>query len=72
MQRLLNWGVDGIITDYPDRLLKLLSSSSSRNRLKTGLHPKKTALPGKATKFQQAIHLEVPTNGGNIHRHQAG
>ena len=24
MQRLLNWGVDGLITDYPDRLLTLL------------------------------------------------
>jgi glycerophosphoryl diester phosphodiesterase len=24
MQRLLNWGVDGIITDFPDRMLKLL------------------------------------------------
>jgi glycerophosphoryl diester phosphodiesterase len=24
MQRLLDWGVDGIITDYPDRLLALL------------------------------------------------
>jgi len=25
MQRLLNWGVDGITTDYPDRLLALLA-----------------------------------------------
>ncbi|HSO27304.1 MAG TPA: glycerophosphodiester phosphodiesterase [Anaerolineales bacterium] len=24
MQRLLDWGVDGIITDYPDRLMELL------------------------------------------------
>ena len=24
MQRLLDWGVDGLITDYPDRLLSLL------------------------------------------------
>jgi glycerophosphoryl diester phosphodiesterase len=24
MQRLMEWGVDGLITDYPDRLLKLL------------------------------------------------
>jgi glycerophosphoryl diester phosphodiesterase len=24
MQDLMNWGVDGIITDYPDRLLNLL------------------------------------------------
>ncbi len=24
MQRLIEWGVDGLITDYPDRLLKLL------------------------------------------------
>jgi glycerophosphoryl diester phosphodiesterase len=24
MQRLLDWGVDGLITDYPDRLLTLL------------------------------------------------
>ena len=24
MQRLIKWGVDGLITDYPDRLLKLL------------------------------------------------
>lgn len=25
MQRLIAWGVDGLITDYPDRLLKLLN-----------------------------------------------
>jgi len=31
MQRLLSWGADGIITDFPDRLLKLLSSSSTRH-----------------------------------------
>ena len=24
MQRLIDWGVDGLITDYPDRLLKQL------------------------------------------------
>ena len=27
MQRLLDWGVDGIITDYPDRLMKILGRS---------------------------------------------
>ena len=27
MRRLLDWGVDGIITDYPDRALSLLISS---------------------------------------------
>lgn len=32
MQRLLNWGVDGIISDYPDRLLKLLSSSPTKRK----------------------------------------
>ena len=32
MQRLLNWGVDGIISDYPDRLLKLLSSSPTTRK----------------------------------------
>jgi glycerophosphoryl diester phosphodiesterase len=25
MQRLIDWGVDGIITDYPDRLLRVRS-----------------------------------------------
>jgi glycerophosphoryl diester phosphodiesterase len=24
MRRLIAWGVDGLITDYPDRALKLL------------------------------------------------
>jgi glycerophosphoryl diester phosphodiesterase len=24
MQRLIEWGVDGLITDYPDQLLRLL------------------------------------------------
>lgn len=28
MQRLTDWGVDGIITDYPDRLMSLLSSDN--------------------------------------------
>lgn len=27
MQRLMNWGVAGIITDYPDRLLQLLAGA---------------------------------------------
>ena len=27
LQTLINWGVDGIFTDFPDRLLKLLSQS---------------------------------------------
>ncbi len=26
MQELLGWGVDGIITDYPDRVLAMLGS----------------------------------------------
>jgi glycerophosphoryl diester phosphodiesterase len=29
MARLLNWGVSGIITDYPDRLVELLGTSVS-------------------------------------------
>jgi glycerophosphoryl diester phosphodiesterase len=28
MRRLIDWGVDGIITDYPDRLMALLSGRS--------------------------------------------
>lgn len=28
MQRLIEWGVDGIITDYPSRLMKLLNNES--------------------------------------------
>ena len=30
MQRLLDWGVDGIITDYPDRLARLLHQRAGR------------------------------------------
>jgi glycerophosphoryl diester phosphodiesterase len=29
MRRLIQWGVDGIITDYPSRLLMLLNRTSS-------------------------------------------
>jgi glycerophosphoryl diester phosphodiesterase len=32
MKRLLNWDVDGIITDYPDRLVSLLKSKNDSER----------------------------------------
>jgi glycerophosphoryl diester phosphodiesterase len=31
MKRLINMGVDGIITDYPDRLIPLLKESGHRS-----------------------------------------
>ena len=42
MLRLLNLGVDGIITDYPDRLMRLLGRNLTRIRANTphpGTHP---------------------------------
>jgi glycerophosphoryl diester phosphodiesterase len=33
MERLLDWGVDGIITDYPDRLMALLGRGAGEKRL---------------------------------------
>ena len=27
MQRMIDWGVDGIISDYPDRLLEVVKSN---------------------------------------------
>jgi glycerophosphoryl diester phosphodiesterase len=30
MQRLIGWGVDGLITDYPDRLARLRGSAAGR------------------------------------------
>lgn len=32
MQRLLDWGVDGLITDYPDRLIDLLGREKAAQR----------------------------------------
>lgn len=32
MERLINWGVDGIFTDYPDRMLKLISTSNAKHK----------------------------------------
>ena len=32
MQRLLDWGVDGLITDYPDRLREVMAQRNCRCR----------------------------------------
>ena len=71
MRRLLDWDVDGIITDYPDRLREVMARA--RHAAAGRCHEIAiVAMGGRAAKVMQLVRLGHAQCVGVDHRPQRG